>query len=469
MKKLVYIVMPILLAVALVISGVCVIYVYNLMNQETLGVTVLDSKGNILVEAKKSKDIYEAEQWAYLEAVMLEASQIMAEQTGQTQEEALEALFDSGYQIQTVFDAQVFSVLQLAGARWGSNFPIGCSITDLNGNLLAVYSTEGEEDSVNYALEKTSPYSSFKPLSVYAPAMEAGVINWSTQYLDTKYKQVIDEEDGILKNWPQNVTGYYTGEYITAYDGLRTSVNTTAVFCLADFGVTNAIEFLQTKLSIPLTQEAYVAEVLGEDEVIGNIALGYLETGVTTADMAGYYQIFATGGSYTQPKTITQITDLEGKAVYQRQAEAVQVISPTTADLMNKMLQGVLKRGGTGTAAVVRDLAVAGKTGTGDNNTDNWFVGVTPGYSCAVWHGIAQSNIAAEIFAAIIEEVYSTQTDANRNFITHQNLTQMVYCTHSGMAFSANCTSIEEGYYASTDVLDICDRCQKHQNNQMEE
>jgi D-alanyl-D-alanine carboxypeptidase/D-alanyl-D-alanine-endopeptidase (penicillin-binding protein 4) len=100
-----------------------------------------------------------------------------------------------------------------------------------------------------------------------------------------------------------------------------------------------------------------------------------------------------------------------------------------------------------------------GKTGTGDNYADNWFVGVTPAYSCAVWHGQSDSNRADNLFAAVVGGLYGENSDLLRNFITHENLNQIAYCARSGHAFSNRCTRIELGYYKQTDALPVCSVC----------
>lgn len=359
-----------------------------------------------------------------------------------------------GYTVYTAYDADVAEALKNACMVIGSELDAGCAVTNLKGDLVAVYSTS---EGINNAIHGDSPYSSFKPLSVYAQAIEKGLINWSSSYTDSAYKQ-IEGDDGELRDWPANSTGTYTGEKTSIYEAIRKSVNTVAVKCLADVGVEESIQFLRERLGIDLSTEKYAATVYGEEEVLGNVALGYLSSGLSPVDMAGYYQIFANGGKYEAPKAIQKLCDGEGTVVYERAYSPGQVISPTAAGIMNKLLQGVVSGGGTGEAAAVKGIQVAGKTGTGDENSGNWFVGVTPGYSLAVWHGSAPNNCAPEIFGYAVEAIYQAQPNANKNFVTYANLKELVCCSESGMSVSGKCTRIEKGYFADTDVPDICDR-----------
>lgn len=422
--------------------------------------TVRDNKGQELICTGSEQAMYEDARWPYLEVVIQEAANILSEQKNISYSEAITRLFTEGYYIDTAFDAAACEALQIVSTRCEKTCDAACALTDLNGNLLAVTSYNTEDKQINHALERRSPYSSFKALSVYTPALEKGLACWSSLYQDSPYKQ-IENPDGTMRDWPSNATNLYTRKDISVYEALRQSVNTVAVKCLAKVGVQNSIDFLQECFGIPLKQEESAAKDYGEEEVIGSIALGYLEEGLTPVEMAGYYQIFANGGKYTAPKAITEIINADGGIVYIREAETKQVIRPATADTMNKLLQGVLAPGGTGDAITFREVEIAGKTGTGDDFLDNWFVGVTPGYSLAVWHGEHTSNQAAQLFSAAIRELYKTRPDANRKFVTHQNLQQMAYCVQSGHAFGPNCTDIAAGYFESADVLPECSTCKK--------
>ncbi|MBE7001720.1 MAG: hypothetical protein E7421_03345 [Ruminococcaceae bacterium] len=429
-------------------------------NTKNEAITIYDAQGNVLITTNTGVDIYDTEYWAYLEIVLAEMTQIIQQQEQCDTAQARNKLFTQAYQIHTAFDKTAFEALQKVESRWGKNLNTAGAITDLNGNLLAVRCTDTKDKQVNYALERRSPYSSFKALSVYTPAVEQGVANWSTMYVDSPYKQIKDDA-GKLEDWPANATGIFSQKKMTVYDALRFSTNTIAVKCLKDVGVTRSVEFLQERLGIPLTQEEYVIEKYGEEEVIGNIALGYLEVGITPVEMAGYYQMFANGGSYIPPKTVQTVNLKDSSVWYTRKEEPKQVISSATADTMNKLLQGVVAAGGTGAMAQCSGVDVAGKTGTGDNYADNWFVGVTPGYSLALWHGQHDTNQAEEMFAAVIENLYSKLPNANRKFVTHHNLYQIAYCVHSGKAFSSECTLIDVGYFASKDTLPVCETCKK--------
>lgn len=405
MKKYTKILLPVLLPV--VLAGVLIGVVLSRGKQpekepETVGkgITVYDSGGNVLATVKSTAELPKSDYWAYLDIAISQATEKVAEIKGWDRETARNHLLTEGYAIRTAFREDAFRALQSADEN---KAPMGGAVTDLKGNLLAVYSARGD---TNYAAAKLPPCDALTPVNLYAPAIEAGTICWSSQYAG-----------------------------ITIYEGLRTASETVA--------------------------EQIAAQKAGEE-----IYPVDPKTGITPVDMAGIYQCFASGGQYTAPKAIMEITDGAGNVIYTADDSYRQIISAETADIMVRLLQGVVKTGGTGSGANCKDIQVAGKTGADGENF--WFAGITPGYSVAIWHGQDSSNRADDMFAAVIEALYKDQPNANRNFITHKNLQRLIYCTNSGMAISKDCSTIEEGYFGENNIPGICDKCSENENREAE-
>jgi penicillin-binding protein 1A len=107
-------------------------------------------------------------------------------------------------------------------------------------------------------------------------------------------------------------------------------------------------------------------------------------------DLVAAYSAFDDNGAVVQPRFITRIDDLSGRAVYSRPPSTPQqVIDPRVAFIVRDMMKDVADRG-TGTqarAAVPDGIPVAGKTGTTNDNVDVWFVGMTPDLVAGVWLG----------------------------------------------------------------------------------
>lgn len=428
-----------------------------LRSKEAAKLYITDNAGNTLAvlsdETKYENDGYKA----YVDAVLPEAAKIVADIKKIDVSDAENVLKTKGYSIQTVFDRQTFEACENAYVLSVlEDVPFAAAVTDMEGKLLCAYSQSAQNEYVNYAIKNTAPYSALKPLSVYAPAIENNIFSWSTMLEDSPIKKV-QSENGILVDWPANADGKYTNKNVSLCDGIKLSLNTIAVRALLNLGVDQSMQFLRSNFDIDLTREENVISIVGEDEVLANFALGYLYEGVSPIDMAGYYQIFANGGKYIKPYTVEKITDSKGRVIYEHiSGEAKQVISEETAYIMNTLLQNTLSVGGTAEKAKYEDVLIGGKTGTGSDYVGNWFVGFTPEYSCAVWHGEdrAHHNTCAEIFSTLVSNL---NIDKHKTFPENSNVKQIPFCADSGKKLTMNCEKMGMGYYKSSFVLEKCD------------
>jgi penicillin-binding protein 1A len=118
-----------------------------------------------------------------------------------------------------------------------------------------------------------------------------------------------------------------------------------------------------------------------------------LGTGVGTnpLEMTSAYSTLANGGVHCVPYAITKVLDRNGKAIFKAKPSCKQVIPPDVAAQVTAMLQGVINHG-TGTAAQI-GRPEAGKTGTGENYQDAWFMGYVPQLCTGVWVGYSSREI----------------------------------------------------------------------------
>ena len=388
-----------------VLIGVVVAVVLGSAFKETGSITLNNSKGEAF--ATVSWDGYDVTytvdndyEQAYAEYVTEEAKNILVEAKKTDADNANDYIFKNITCIKTNYDPETQKLLKAAFDKNTKLHTAECAmaVTDLNGKVVAVFSN-GEE---NLALKKTYAGSTIKPISVYAPAIDSGKFHWSYTVVDSPVKQV-KEQDGTLSDWPTNSDGRYTNKNMCLVDALAFSTNTVAVKLLQEYGVENSVKILDETYKLNVGFEKDKMKNVGEDEILGNIALGYLYEGVSVVDMAGCYQVFANGGKYTEPKAVDEIL-AENEIVYKSEYTPIKAMKSETAQLMNKMLEKVVKVG-TGVDANLKNVNVVGKTGTTSGNADNWFVGVTPEYSCAVWHSaIEDGNICPEVFASVFEK-----------------------------------------------------------------
>ncbi len=385
-----------------------------------------------------------ADSRAYIDIALNEAVQLLAEEKGCTPEEGRKMLAGGGYRLDTAYDNAVQAAVTTAYDTYNErNLEMGCAVTDLNGKLLAAFSSHEDR---NYATAQTPPYSSFKPLGVYAPALEAGKIHFSSVFADSPVSQV----EG--KPWPLNSNQHYKNGPVTVAQAVRESLNTVAVRCMDELTLDSSFAFLEERFQLELTGEKARAQQLGASEVRGNVALGHLDIGVSPVQMAGYYQCFGNGGKYAAPRAVTALRTGSGKVLYAFSYEPAQVLSPENATIMNRLLQQVTTPVGTGAAAFDPSHPTAGKTGTG--KLGNWFVGITPNFSCAVWHGTQlEKNTAAAIFAQIRKDFPATKTDS---FPTAEGMTEGLYCMESGLQATGSCPQVSVGIYAPEVTLPAC-------------
>ena len=320
---------------------------------------------------------------------------------------------------------------------------IALTIVDpTNGYVVAMIGGAGEKvaDRVwNWAVNARQCGSAIKPLSTYAPALDDGTINGAS---------VIDDYPMLLNGdvWPRNFDWRYRG--LTAlHTALAQSLNTCAVRTNLAYGVDRSYDFMVNKLGFEnLTYT--------DSQQVGNMALGGLEKGVTTEEMAAAFATFVNEGIYTKPRTFVRIEDTNGNVVLENEAQSNVAIKNTTAAVMNKLLQEVALVG-TGNEAQFSGMHIAGKTGSTNSNKDRYFVGYTPYYSCAVWAGykhnqqiVASGNPCSAIFRKVMSAIHQELPD--KDFFSCSGLTSVTVCADSGMLASEYCTQDVRGNRAYT-------------------
>ncbi len=392
----------------------------------------------------------------YTEYVMVSvnhAIDIFEKEKDLSETEAEKYLFENVTEIKTNLDKSALEDIAKGyeNQKLESNTDCYIATTDLHGKLTAVFS---QSDELLGSMAKTYPGSTIKPISVYAPAIESGKAHWSTTFVDSPVSKTVDE-NGKASDWPTNSNGEYTEKEMLLTDALAHSTNTVSVKLLQKLGVEEAIRVLEEDYGVNVDYEKTKIEGTDETEVLGNIALGYLYSGISAIDMAGYYQPFANGGMYCAPTAVDEMLK-NGEIVYKSQYEEKRVFSLETSVIMNEMLQLVVKYG-TGEEARIKGVDVGGKTGTTSGNADNWFVGFTPDFTCAVYHSFSsEGNQCPEIFKAAFEN----KEAVNEDYPESKRITREFYCEKSGLLRGNNCVFSGRGYYTVGQQLARCDKCQ---------
>ena len=273
------------------------------------------------------------------------------------------------------------------------------------GEVVALEGGTGSK-TINFGLNravdtKRPAGSSFKPVAIYGPATEYGIITPSTL--------VLDEPDQTLKgtSWfPANSGNAYYG-VVTIAEALKRSLNTVSAQILDKLTPRASYDFLTQKLGF--------TSLIQADCDYAPLSLGQLTNGVTVREMAQAFSAFDNEGVFTYARTYTKVTDSNGNIVLDNAPDTIQAFSANTAHIMSYMLKGAVD-GGTGTEARLSNVPVAGKTGTTTDSRDRWFVGYTPYYCAAVWTGYDtpavmnfSGNPASQIWRSVMASVSEGQ------------------------------------------------------------
>lgn len=205
--------------------------------------------------------------------------------------------------------------------------------------------------------------STFKPF-VYATAiMKLGLTPCSTISNATYRKG----------SW--NVEG--SGGMLTLKNALAHSKNPVAVR-LAEMTGTQSV--IQTARDLGVTEEISTSLPM---------ALG--SSDITIYEMLGAYSTFANYGNYNKPEMIWRIEDVNGRVIKEVNQEPKEVMNPNYAYTMIELMKGVAEfgtaSGELGRRGISKAVEIAGKTGTTQNNSDGWFMGIVPKLATGAWVG----------------------------------------------------------------------------------
>lgn len=374
---------------------------------------------------------------------------------------ASDLLFSGGLEIYTTMDPYVQNAMEEVFEDM-SSFQIvddgvqpqsAMVIMDpYTGDVLGIVGGRGEKTGrreLNRATQSVRQVgSSIKPITVYAPAMDRGLITYSTVYDD--YPTVLNG-----KYWPSNSPNTYKGK-VCINEAIVRSKNTVAVKVMQDMGVEYAYDFAKNSL--------HLESITEQDKAVAPLALGGLTYGLSVMEMTAAYCMFPNGGSYVEPRLYSKVLNSDGTVLLEKSVEPKTVISEGTATVMTKMLQNVVTSGTAARITLDRKVNCAGKTGTTNDNKDLYYAGFTPYYVGACWFGYDipkslyrfSSNPAMLAWEKVMEKVHQRHFDNVENGtetlkkFDFSKLTTASFCLDSGMAPCDSCMIDARGPRAST-------------------
>lgn len=385
---------------------------------------------------------------------------------GKAADEAAQMLYFGGMRAYATVDSDLSQTVALkyedrfnfTTLQSGGFIQSAMAITDYNGAVRAVAGGTARNLLYNRALSvKRQIGSTIKPFSVYAPAVEAGKIHFSSLIPD---EPIAINKDGQIVLWPDNYDGV-EGGMVTVTQALQVSKNTAAVQVCRAMGEQTVYEFLRDKLLFTnLNGE--------EDNNLSALALGYLSDGITLDKLSSCYTIFGNGGTYEQPYLYEKLCSAEGEMIVKSAHKGVKAVSTQTADIMNHLLiNNVTQPQALAKEAAIDGIEVAGKTGTVGADGEvkcQYFVGMTPEYIGAVWIGFDEEeerlNLknylhVTQIWKNIFQDISCEKTAFDRDSTVEKRM----YCEKSGNLASQSCENVQEGWYSVDNLPGICTEC----------
>lgn len=394
---------------------------------------------------------------------------------GYTSQAANLLVYSGGLNIYTCMDPNVQAVLDEVYTadeyfpEHTSGMPAQSSmiIIDPNtGDILGVAGAKGEKKGnriQNFATDTVRPAgSSIKPVSVYGPALENGLITYATVYDDVP----VNFKDGTKSPWPGNLPYVYNG-LTNINSALERSVNTIAVRVLEDLTTQVSFEFCRDKLG--MTSLIDVVELANgtsfTDIALAPLALGQLTYGCTVREITAAYTAFANDGVFNSAHSYLKVTNANGDVLLSNEDPGEIVFSEENAAIMTQMLSNVVNRG-TATAVTLRKTVdCAGKTGTTNDDYDRWFIGYTPYFIGGVWYGYEypktlsslKSNPCVSIWDTVMTKLHQGYIDDAANggeplkeFVNPGTVIKATYCKDSGMLMTDACRADPRGSRAET-------------------
>ena len=305
-----------------------------------------------------------------------------------------------------------------------------------------------ESRSLNRATQSyKQPGSCFKILSTYAPALDVHGDSLATVIEDSPFSY---SNGRPVKNW---WGASYKGN-MTIRECIEQSANVCTVKKFTE--ITPALGFKYLAENFNLTT------LDSKNDIVQPACLGGISKGVYNIEMTAAYAAIANKGVYTEPILYTKIYDHDGNLLFEKTPKTHAAVKETTAALLTNAMEGVITHG-TGTAARMSNMRVAGKTGTTTDSVDLWISAYTPYLTASVWTGYDDNkpmnklsqSFHMKIWRNVMERIHEGYE--YKDFEIPNSIEKKTICTKTGkLASSGACSSYTEYFAPGTAPTQSC-------------
>lgn len=352
---------------------------------------------------------------------------------------------------------------------------VSFSIIDQStGKVKALVGGRGQKTtslSLNRATDSPrQPGSCFKIVSTYAPALDSCGYTLATAIKNDKPYDYGNGKTG--NNWD----GVYPGTSTVRYS-IEHSINVAALNAITDIGFQTSFDYLQNFGFTTLVDNEEINGAIYTDKAAAT-ALGGITKGVYNLEMTAAYATIANKGTYIEPILYTQVLDHDGNVLLDNTTPVTrQVLKDSTAALLTSAMQDVITKG-TGTAARLNNMPVAGKTGTTEHTTDLWLSAYTPYYTASIWVGYDENKSMEHIWDQswhmrlwknIMERVHEGLE--YKDFTMPSSVVKATVCQKTGMLVGDDefCSGMTEYFAEGTVPTQVCNGHEEERKQKEEE
>ncbi len=383
----------------------------------------------------------------FVDAVVEMVIDDLMQEKGITRTMAQKMVYNNGLKIYTTIDPDIQEIMDEVykdesyfKTRKGYDADLQSAMVILDykkGNVVALVGGAGEKTTLrgyNRATQMTRPIgSNMKPIGVYGPGLEKGVLTAATTFDDSPVTFKIGASAWTVKNYDYRYRGL-----INIRKAIEVSNNIVAAKAIVEsVGNDYSYEFLK-KLGISSLESA-------DKNSPAALSLGGMYKGVSPLELAAAYGTIANKGVYVEPKLYTKVTDRNDQTVLEKKSTIRDVMTEENAYILTDMMKTVTTGSeGTGRVAQIANMDVAAKTGTTSDDKDRWFTAYTPYYVGSVWFGYdtpkyinVSSNPGSKVWKAIMQKVHQNLPAAK--FERPSGVVTREVCKDSGLLATEAC------------------------------